>query len=307
MVGARVRRQQVAYALGRGLSGRRACALLSVARSTLGYESRLVARDAAALTAMREFAGQYPRYGYRRIRIFLKRAGHAMGADRAHRLWRQAALQVPRRRPRRRVATQRPRPVPATGANHVWAYDFVFDTCANGQTLKMLTVIDEWTRESLAIDVAGGIRSGRVIEVLTRLVSVHGTPRYLRSDNGPEFVACAILRWLTAAGIDTALIDPGKPWQNGADESFNGKFRDEFLNLQWFRNRVDAKVGVEQWRRHYNEVRPHSSLGYLTPAEFKATLAATTTEGGSAAPPPRPDQEDRRPDDSITLIGAILQ
>ena len=155
MVGARVRRQQVAYAHGRGLSSRRACALLSVARSTLGYQSRLEARDAPAVAAMRELAGQYPRYGYRRIRIFLKRAGHAMSADRTHRLWRQAALQVPRRRPRRRVASGRPRPVPATGANHVWAYDFVFDTCANGQPLKCLTVIDEWTRESL------GDRCGR--------------------------------------------------------------------------------------------------------------------------------------------------
>ena len=311
MVGARVRRQQVAYAVGRGLSSRRACALLSVARSTLGYESRLVIRDGPALKAMRELAGQYPRYGYRRIRIFLKRVGHAMSADRAHRLWRQAALQVPRRRPRRRVATARPRPVPATGANHVWAYDFVFDSCANGQILKLLTVIDEWTRECLAIDVAGGIRSGRVIEVLAQLVSVHGTPRYLRSDNGPEFVACAILRWLEASDIETAFIDPGKPWQNGADESFNGKLRDEYLTLQWFRNRVDAKVGIEQWRRHYNEVRPHSSLGYLTPAEFKASGAATITVGRSAASPLRAHQEDRRPEEHVSftdrLTGAILQ
>jgi putative transposase len=161
----------------------------------------------------------------------------------------------------------------------VWAYDVVIDTCANGQTLKCLTIIDEWTRECLAIDVAGGIRSGRVIEVLAQLVSVHGAPSYLRSDNGPEFLACTILRWSQAAQIETALIDPGKPWQNGADESFNGKLRDEFLTLQWFRNRVDAKVGIGQWRRHYNEVRPHSSLGYRTPAEFKATLAAPITEG----------------------------
>ena len=209
MVGARVRRQQVAYARGRGLSGRRACALLSVARSTLGYQSRLAVRDAPAIAAMRTLADQYPRYGYRRIQIFLKRVGQAMSADRTHRLWRQAALQVPRRRPRRRVATGRPRPLPPSGANQVWAYDFVFDTCANGQTLKCLTVIDEWTRECLAIDVAGGIRSGRVIEVLAQLVSVHGAPRYLRSDNGPEFVAGAILRWLHEAGIETALIDRG--------------------------------------------------------------------------------------------------
>ena len=211
MVGARVRRQQVADALGRGLSSRRACALLCVARSTLGYVSRLIARDAPVLPAMRTLAGQYPRYGYRRIQIFLGRVGHVMSADRTHRLWRQAGLQVPRRRPRKRAATSRPRPVPAAGANHVWAYDFVFDSCANGQILKCLTVIDEWTRESLAIDVAGGIRSGRVIEVLTQLVSVHGAPRYLRSDNGPELVAAAILRWLVTAGIETAHIDPGKP------------------------------------------------------------------------------------------------
>jgi len=309
MVGARVRRQQVAYAQGRGLSSRRACALLSVARSTLGYQSRLAVRDAPATAAMRELAGQYPRYGYRRIRIFLTRAGHVMSADRAHRLWRQAALQVPRRRPRRRVAAGRPRPVPATGANHVWAYDFVFDTCANAQQLKCLTVIDEWTRECLAIDVAGGIRSGRVIEVLGQLVSVHGAPRYLRSDNGSEFVACAILRWLHEAGIETALIDPGKPWQNGADESFNGKLRDEYLTLQWFRNRLDAKVGIEEWRRHYNAVRPHSSLGYLTPLEFKTTGAANLGEGRSPAMPVRADQEEhkRRAEYEAPVTGAIFQ
>jgi putative transposase len=137
-------------------------------------------------------------------------------------LWRQAGLQVTRRRPRQRVAMNRPRPLPAAGINyHVWACDFVFDTCANGQTPKCLSIVDEWTRECLAIDVAGGIRSGRVTEVLTQL-SVHGTPRYLRSDNRPEFVARAILRWLTAAQIETALIEPGKPWQNATDESFNG-------------------------------------------------------------------------------------
>ena len=209
MVGARVRRQQVAYAIGRGLSGRRACALLSVARSALGYVSRLIAKDAAVLPAMRTLAGQYPRYGYRTIRIFLDRQGHVMSADRMYRLWRQEQLQVPKKRPRRRVATSRPRPLPPTAVNHVWAYDFVFDTCADGRTLKCLTVIDEFTRECLAIDVAGGIRSGRVIEVLAQLVSVHGAPRYLRSDNGPEFVASAILRWLKTAQIETAFIDPG--------------------------------------------------------------------------------------------------
>ena len=273
MVSACARRRQVAFARERGVSVRRACALLSVARSTLRYESRLTVRDAPVLRAMRELSAQYPRYGYRRIQVFLERRGQIMSADRAHRIWRQAGLQVPRRRPRRRVATGRPRPLPATGAGHVWAYDFVFDACANGQQLKCLTVIDEYTRECLAIDVAGSIRSARVIEVLARLVSVHGAPKYLRSDNGPEFVSTAVLKWLNGAHIDTAHIDPGKPWQNGSNESFNGKFRDECLSMQWFKNRLDAKVMIEEFRRGYNEVRPHSSLGQLTPLEFKRKLS----------------------------------
>jgi putative transposase len=192
-----------------------------------------------------------------------------MSRHRAHRLWRIAELQLPRRRSQRRVASSRPRPIPATDANFLWAYDFVFDACANGHSLKCLTIIDEFTRECLAIDVAGSIRSQHVIEVLARLISERGAPRYLRSDNGPEFVSKAILEWLEKAGIETALIDPGKPWQNGMDESFNGRFRDECLSLEWFRSRRDAKVIIETWRRHYNEVRPHSSLDYLTPYEFK--------------------------------------
>jgi putative transposase len=165
----------------------------------------------------------------------------------------------------------RPRPLPASGANQVWAYDFVFDACANGQQLKCLTVIDEWTRECLAIDVAGSIRSGRVIEVLRRLVSTHGAPKYLRSDNGPEFVSNAILRWFSRENIETAHIDPGKPWQNGADESFNGKLLDECLSLEWFRSRPEAVAVIETWRRHYNEVRPHSSLRYMTSKQFRSS------------------------------------
>ena len=273
MVSAPVRRRQVAYIHARGLSIRRACALMSVARSTLGYQSRLAVRDAPALQVMHELTGQYPRYGYRRIQVFLGRRGHVMSADRTHRLWRLAGLQVPRKRPRRRVATSRPRPLTPTGVGQVWAYDFVFDACANGQQLKCLTIVDEYSRECLAIDVAGSIRSGRVIEVLTKLVSVHGAPKHLRSDNGPEFVSRAILRWLTTAGINTAHIDPGKPWQNGSNESFNGKFRDECLSMEWFTNRADAKILIENWRREFNEVRPHSSLGNLTPVEFKQQVS----------------------------------
>jgi putative transposase len=284
MVGARVRRAQVAYARSRGLSTRRVCALLSIARSSVGYVSRLAQRDASVVEVMRELAGQYPRYGYRKIRIFLARRGHPMSPERTYRLWRQTGLQVPKRRPPPRRATSRPRPLPPTALNHVWAYDFVFDTCADGRGLKCLTVVDEFTRECLAIDVAGSIRSARVIEVVAQLVSLHGAPRYLRSDNGPEFVATAILRWVQSVGIETAFIDPGKPWQNGTDESFNGKFRNECLTVEWFRNRVEARVGVERWRRHYNEERPHMSLGDQTPAEFKAKIKSGWLTEGPTTP-----------------------
>jgi len=268
MVSAHGRRRQVAYAKRRGVSKRRACALLGVARSGLEHESIRDQQDAPVIARMRELAAQYPRYGYRRIRIFMERDGHKMSVDRAHRLWKKAKLQVPKKH-RRRIATGRPRPTPPTAQNHVWAIDFVFDACADGKQLKCLTVIDEWTRESLAIDVAGSIRSRRVVEVLSRLISVHGAPSYLRSDNGPEFVSKAILKWVLDERIGTAFIDPGKPWQNGTNESFNDKFREECLSLEWFRSRAEAVVLIESWRRHYNEVRPHSSLGYLTPHEFK--------------------------------------
>jgi putative transposase len=269
MVSVPARRKQVAYAKLRGLSERRACTLLNVARSALHYESAKAAKDAPVLASMAILSAQYPRFGYRRIHVFLDRQGHQMSVGRAWRLWSQSGLQVPRKRPRRRVASNRPRPQAPAMANQVWAYDFVFDTTASGQQLKCLTVVDEYTRESLAIDVAGSIRSTRVIEVLSQLMSVRGVPKVLRSDNGPEFVSNALLRWATNHGLDMALIEPGKPWQNGVAESFNGKFRDECLSMEWFRSRAEAKVVIESWRRHYNDVRPHSSLGNLTPTAFR--------------------------------------
>jgi putative transposase len=261
----------------------------------LSYRGRRAVKDAAVVERMKELSAQYPRYGYRRIQIFLARDGHRMSAGRAYRLWRAVGLQVPRKRPRKRISAARPRPQAPCGPNQVWSYDFVFDHCANGQQLKCLTVTDEFTKEGLAIDVDGRIRSARVIEVLSRLVSVRGAPKFLRSDNGPEFVSKALLSWIVAQGIGTALIEPGKPWQNGVTESFNGKFRDECLSLEWFRSRTEAKVIIEAWRRHYNEVRPHSSLGYLTPNEFVArgarvALRSATGRGaavnGASAPRP---------------------
>ncbi len=188
-----------------------------------------------------------------------------------------------------------PTPQRADGCQQVWSYDFVFDWCANGQQLKCLTVTDEWTKEGLAIEVDGRIRSHRVIEVLSRLVSERGAPLYQRSENGPEFVSRALLTWIVDQGIATALIDPGKLWQNGATESFNGKFRDECLSLEWFRSRAEAKVLIEAWRQHFNTVRPHSSLGYLTPVVFAAKLekqdatdAHATGRIAAVHGPPRP-------------------
>ncbi len=270
----------MSYAMNRGVSERRACRLMSTARSALRYQSRLQLKDAPVIDGMRQLSAQYPRYGYRRIQVFLERDGLRMSTDRAYRLWKKAGLQVPKKRPRKRMAASRPRASSPTRANEVWAYDFVFDACANGQQLKCLTIVDEFTRESLAIDVAGAIRSHRVIEILSKLMTERGTPKVLRSDNGPEFVSKALLTWAVDNRLDMALIEPGKPWQNGTAESFNGKFRDECLSMEWFRSRQEAKVVIEIWRKHYNEVRPHSSLGNNTPAAF-ARLAGTESTTGA--------------------------
>ncbi len=278
MVSASARRDQVAYATGRGLSCRRACKLLHVARSSLAYRSRKALRDVHVIRRMHELSAQYPRWGYRRIRVMLARDGFSMSPGRAYRLWRQEALQVPKKRKRRRIASCRPRPATTDLANKIWAYDFVFDACANGQKLKCLTVVDEGTREALCIDVAGSIRAKRVIEVLSKLVSLRGAPDYLRSDNGPEFVSLAVLGWLQEMGIRTAFIDRGKPWQNGKNESFNGKFRDECLNMEWFVTRRVACVLIEKWRVEYNKVRPHSALNDLTPEAFRKKKELSNVE-----------------------------
>ncbi len=192
----------------------------------------------------------------------------------------KAGLQVPKKRCRKRAGSTL-RPLAPTKENSVWSYDFVYDSCANGQKIKCLTVIDEYTRECLAIDVNKAVRSSRVIDILSALIRVHGAPCYLRSDNGPEFVSHALMNWVQSEGLTLALIEPGKPWQNGSNESFNGKFRDECLSMEWFRNRIEAKIVIEDWRKHYNQVRPHSSLNYQTPSEFKRSLGKELTTGAA--------------------------
>ena len=260
------RRAAVAYARGRGLSQRRACTLLQVGRSALGYVSRTAAKDAPALARMTELAAQYPRYGYRRIAIFLGRDGHAMSFGRAYRLWRRARLQVPRKRPRKRIATGRPRPRPPTGANQVWSYDFVFDRTHDGRPLKMLTIMDEYTRECLSIDVDRRLVSDDVLYRLGRLFVERGVPDHIRSDNGSEFTAKAVRQWLARVNVKTLFIETGSPWENGYIESFNGKLRDELLNGEIFYTVHEARTVIESWRFEYNHFRPHSSLAYRPPA-----------------------------------------
>ena len=263
MVSAQARREQVAFVCQGGLSKRRACGRL-VFLSGPSYESCMPGRTprdrgneavVIALPALRVSA--HPHLPGTKARRWKPGVPSVLAPGQA----------APSHASDPAARCHHARPHQA--ANHVWAYDVVFDACASGQQIRCLTIVDEFTHECLAIDVAGSIRSGRVIEVLGRLISLHGAPVYLRSDSGPEFVSQAILKWLTQSRIETALIDPGKPWQNGTNESFNGKFRDECLSLEWFRTRREAKIVIETWRQHYNGVRPHMSLNYLTPVEFK--------------------------------------
>jgi putative transposase len=197
---------------------------------------------------MRPLVLKHPRYGYRRVAALLRRQGQPGNPKRVFRIWQQQGWSLPRRRKRKRRGPSEPRPMLATRPNEVWAYDFVFDNCANGEKLKCLGIIDEFTRECVALVADGSIKARRVIEVVQLAMKQYGTPAYLRSDNGPEFIAKTIRGWLEKAGIDTAYIDPGKPWQNGNAESFFDKFRTECLNTEWFHSRKEAQVVIEQFR-----------------------------------------------------------
>jgi putative transposase len=270
MVSAQARREQVDYAVGRGASVRRACALLQVSRSSLGYESRITARDAALLPELLKIAQADATYGYRFVWALLKRDGHCVNVKRVRRMWRRYGLTVRRRRRGRKIRTGKARDLMATGPNTVWAYDFVHDRCANGQALKCLTVVDEWTRECLALEVGSSLGAAQVIAVLDRLVEEYGVPEVLRSDNGPEFIARALRIWAMDRGGQIATIQPGKPWQNPNSESFNATFRRECLDQEWFANLREARILIEQYRHKYNTRRPHSSLNYATPAEVGA-------------------------------------
>ena len=239
------------------------------ARSTQRYHPTQRDDEEALTGSIVSLAGQYGRYGYRRITALLQRAGWGVNHKRVERIWRREGLKVPQKQPKRgRLwladgSCVRLRPL---HRNHVWAYDFVQARTHDGRALRLLTVIDEYTRECLAIQVARQIRSEDVLEVLGELMALRGTPEHLRSDNGPEFCAKVVREWLSNLGVNTLFIEPGSPWENGYNESFNGKLRDELLNREIFYTLEEARVLIEQWRQHYNTVRPHSSLGYRPPA-----------------------------------------
>lgn len=224
----------------------------------------------------------HPRYGYRRIRALLAEKGWPVNRKRLYRLWRQEGLKVPQKqRKRRRTGSSDNSCIlqKAEFINEVWSYDFLMDQAENGKMLKMLPILDEFTRECLTIEVEYSIIGQDVIAALEYLFVVRGLPAYIRSDNGPEFIAQAVKKWLADCGVKTLYIEPGSPWENAYIESFNSRFRDELLNRELFGNDKEAKVLVEQYRLDYNHHRPHSSLGYLTPAAFAATCAPA----GSAA------------------------
>jgi putative transposase len=261
-----------------GVSTQRACALLQLHRSTFYYQAQ-PDRNLELEQQLERLAQKHPRYGYRRIWALLRRDQH-VNKKRIYRLWRRKRLQVRKRtRKRRKSVGSGSLPVKALHPGHVWTYDFIHDRTLNGTELKMLTVMDEFTREGLAIEVATSLASAQVIMVLADLFQQHGAPRFIRSDNGPEFIAQALRIWLAQHQTTTLYIDPGCPWQNGFGESFNGTVRDECLNMYAFASVAEARVILAAYRQQYNEERPHSSLGYRTPAEFKRDWSNNQSSG----------------------------
>ena len=282
------------------VSERRACRVLGQPRGTQRYQRHRAADERHLLEQMRRLARQRPRFGSERIYEMLTAGGWHVNFKRVHRLWKQESMQVPRK-------LQRKRRLPGRSENgcirhradhkdHVWSYDFVADRTEDGRQLKLLVVIDEYTRECLAIEVDRSFTAGDVKGVLQYLFAVRGTPDYVRSDNGPEFVAKMVRDWLQQAGVETLFIAKGSPWENGYVESFNGKLRDELLDRELFLSLEEARWVIDRWRSDYNHHRPHSALEYQTPAAFAAgcVLPASAT--------PQPPEHSR-----LTNPGSLTQ
>jgi putative transposase len=261
------------------VSERRACQVIGQARATQRRQLSPPSDEVQLTSDIIALATRYGRYGYRRITAMLNNSGWRVNHKRVERIWRKEGLKVPKKQPKRgRLwlndgSCTRLRP---EHENHVWSYDFMIERTANGRAFKILNIIDEFTRKNLSTKVNRRMRSQDVIDELFELFILRGIPEHIRSDNGPEFTARAVRKWLGRLGVKTLFIEPGSPWENGYIESFNGKMRDELLDREIFTTQKEARVLIEQWRQEYNQVRPHSSLGYRPPAP-EAILTGVTT------------------------------
>jgi putative transposase len=261
------------------ISERRACQVIDQPRSTQRYSGKRAGIDQALSARMSELSREYPRYGYRRVWALLRREGWEVNKKRVLRIWREQGLKVPhdQHKSRRLVGsgengcTRRRAEYP----NHVWSYDFAMDSTEDGRRLKVMPVVDEYTRECLSLEGHRSIKACGVIDTLRRLFIERGEPEYLRSDNGPEFIAEALKEWLAICGVKTLYIEPGAPWENAYSETFISRLRDELLERELFANLKEAQILLEDYRDHYNHYRPHGALGYLTPVEFAALEALT--------------------------------
>jgi len=273
------------------VSQRRACTVVEQPRSTQRYQKRDDAEDRQIVKRLQTLSRQHPRYGYRFMTALLKREGMKINRKRVQRLWREAGLKVPVKTVKKRRlggsenACFRRR---AERANHVWSYDFVMDQTSDGRRLKILAVVDEYTRECLALEVERCMEAVDVIEVLRKIIGERGAPENIRSDNGGEFVAQVVRDYLQSSGAQTLYIEPGAPWENAYSETFNSRFGDEVLKREVFDTLTEAKVLVEQYRKEYNEKRPHSALNYATPAEFAAQCSVNLKLGSSRLAPAAP-------------------
>ena len=286
MVSPSSRRRAVKRAVENGLgSTAQARKALRLAGSCYYLKPQISAENVEKRKAIIQASERHPRYGYRRVSVVLKREGVQAGKTRVQRIRRQEGLQVRKRqRKTRRQATTEPVRQRAERPNHVWSWDFVEDQTGNRSRFRILSLIDEYTRECHSLKPAWSIRATDAIKVIESAMEKHGSPEHIRSDNGPEFIAYAMQDWLTAHDVKTAYIRPGSPWEQGHVESFHDKLRDELLNREIFSNLNEAEVLLEGWRKEYNEYRPHSSLGYMTPADYRATCRCPPSQPPAVTP-----------------------
>jgi putative transposase len=265
-----------------GTSERKACETVGQARSTQRYQPQKRSGEEALVKRMRELSGKHPRYGYRRVWSLLEREGFRVNLKRVHRLWREHGLKVPQRRRKKRATGQGSNGCAVKRVeykNHVWAWDFIHDRTTDGKALKWLSVVDEYTRECLVLEVGRSQKATDVVNAISAAIQRYGAPKHIRSDNGPEFIARALKGWLERANVETLYVEPGSPWQNGFAESFHARLRDELLEQELWASAEEAQLLSRRWNWEYNHERPHSALGYRTPAEYAAKDPTLITTG----------------------------